>query len=100
MKTTPAKTRRAFPSERKVPVVVVEVEGGCVQSVYISGDPRQWPHVFVADYDNARAGEEDYVQEQCPLAVEFADDVLIDSVADQLAVHKPPGKQRRKHSKL
>jgi hypothetical protein len=26
--------------------------------------------------------------------------VLIESVADQLAVHKPPGKQGRKHSKL
>lgn len=100
MKTTPAKTRRAFPSERKAPVVVVEVEGGCVQSVYISGDPRQWPHVFVADYDHARAGEEDYIQEQCPQSVELADDVLIESVADQLAVHKPPGKQGRKHSKL
>ena len=100
MKTTPAKTRRAFPSERKAPVVVVEVEGGCVQSVYISGDPRQWPHVFVADYDHARAGEENYIQEQWPQSVELADDVLIESVADQLAVHKPPGKQRRKHAKL
>jgi hypothetical protein len=26
--------------------------------------------------------------------------VLIERVADQLAVHKPPGKQGRKHSKL
>ena len=99
MKTKP-KSNWPTCAKSKVPVVVMEVEGGCVQSVYISGDPIKWPHVFVADFDNARAGEENYIQEQCSLSIELADDVLIERVADQLAVHKPPGKQGRKHSKL
>jgi hypothetical protein len=87
-------------AESKVPVVVIEVEGGCVQSVYISGDPLKWPHVFIADYDNARAGEENYIREHCSESIECAADVVIESVADQLAVHKPKSARRRKPAKL
>jgi hypothetical protein len=83
--------------ESKVPVVVIEVEGGCVQSVYVSGDPLKWPHVFIADYDNARAGEENYIREHCSESIECADDVVIESV---VAVHKPKSARRRKPSKL
>ena len=35
----------------KIPLIVVEVEGGVVQTVYVEGRAR----VFVADFDNLKA---------------------------------------------
>ena len=74
------------------PIVVIEVEGGCVQSVYINGPSRHWPHVFVNDLDQQAVDPGYCPQEQVPESLATASDGLRESVEDQLAVHRPPGR--------
>ena len=43
---------RAALAAAERPTLVIEVEGGVVQSVYATGDAAHWPTVVVADFDN------------------------------------------------